>query len=183
MIFKCRIIVLYWILLFFPCSAIWLLLKVTTMRTCSPKFPDIYAIESTFSKRQMAQSIEVENLCKNLFFKKILYKNYFLLIFFLILLYQNLLYKMKCKCLSKTFNLLKEIFAIIWQHCLLHSQPLSHSSCKHMAVDLKSNQEKTNFISAFYKLTILTENNVHFLIRKKGEKDCSQPLYRLWFRT
>ena len=107
MIFKCRIIVLYWILLFFPCSAIWLLLKVTTMRTCSPKFPDIYAIESTFSKRQMAQSIEVENLCKNLFFKKILYKKYFLLIFFLILLYQNLLYKMKCKCLSKTFNLLK----------------------------------------------------------------------------
>ena len=170
MIFKCRIIVLYWILLFFPCSAIWLLLKVTTMRTCSPKFPDIYAIESTFSKRQMAQSIEVENLCKNLFFKKILYKKYFLLIFFLILLYQNLLYKMKCKCLSKTFNLLKEIFAIIWQHCLLHSQPLSHSSCKHMAVNLKRNQEKTNLISAFYKLTILTENNVHFLIRKKRRK-------------
>ena len=170
MIFKCRIIVLYWILLFFPCSAIWLLLKVTTMRTCSPKFPDIYAIESTFSKRQMAQSIEVENLCKTLFFKKIFYKNHFLLIFFLILLYQNLLYKMKCKCLSKTFNLLKEIFALIWQHCLLHSYPLSHSSCKHMAVDLKSNQEKTNFISAFYKLTILTENNVHFLIRKKRRK-------------
>ena len=77
---------------------------------------------------------------------------------------------MKCKCLSKTFNLLKEIFALIWQHCLLHSYPLSHSSCKHMAVDLKSNQEKTNFISAFYKLTILTENNVHFLIRKKRRK-------------
>ena len=85
-IFKCRIIVLYWILLFFLCFAIWLLLKVTTMPTCSPKFPDIYAIESTFSKRQMAQSIEVENLCKNLFFKKILYKKCFLLIFFLILL-------------------------------------------------------------------------------------------------
>ena len=31
MIFKCRIIVLYWILLFFPWSAIWLLLKVMTM--------------------------------------------------------------------------------------------------------------------------------------------------------
>ena len=39
-----------------------------------------------------------------------------------------------------------------------------------MAIDLKPNQEKTNFISAFYKLTILTENNVHFLIRKKRRK-------------
>ena len=77
---------------------------------------------------------------------------------------------MKCKCLLETFNLLTEIFALIWQHCLLHSYPLSHSSCKHMAVDLKSNSERTNFISAFYKLTILTENNVHFLIGKKRRK-------------
>ena len=153
------------------------------MCTYSPKFPDTYAIASTFSKSPMAESIEVEILWQNQFFKKIHYKKYFLLIFFLILLYQNLLYKMKCKCLSKTFNLLKEIFALIWWHCLLHSYPLSYNLCKHMAVDLKSNQEKTNFISAFYKLTILTKNNVHFLIRKKGEKDCSQPLYRLWFRT
>ena len=34
-----------------------------------------------------------------------------------------------------------------------------------MAIDLKPNQEKTNFISAIYKLTILTENNVHILIK------------------
>ena len=157
------------ILVFSP-LCIWLLLKVTTMRTCSPKFPDIYAIESTFSKRQMAQSIEVENLCKNLFFKKILYKNYFLLIFFLILLYQNLLYKMKCKCLLELSDLLKETFSLIWWHCLLHLYPLSLSSSKHMSFDLKPNQEKYNFISAYYKLTILTENNVQFLIMKKARK-------------
>ena len=114
-IFKCRTIVLYWILFFFPCSALWLLLKVTTMPTCGPKFPDIYAIESTFSKRQMAQSIEVENLYKNLF-----YKESFLLIFFLILLYQNLLYRMKCKCLLETFNLLKETFGAIASYILIH---------------------------------------------------------------
>ena len=35
-----------------------------------------------------------------------------------------------------------------------------------MAIDLKPNQEKTNFISAFYNLTILTESYVHFLIMK-----------------
>ena len=33
-----------------------------------------------------------------------------------------------------------------------------------MAFDLKPNQEKRNFISAFYKLTILTESYVLFLI-------------------
>ena len=133
------------------------------MRTDSPKFPDTYAIASTFSKRPMAESID-------LFFKKIHYKNNFLLIFFLILLYQNLLYKMKCKCLLETFNIFKGLFAFIWWYCLLHSYPLSPSSCKHMSFDLKPNQEKTNFISAFWKLTILTENNVHFLIMTKLRK-------------
>ena len=44
------------------------------MRTDSPKFPDTYAIASTFSKSPMAESIEVEILWKNLFFKKIHYK-------------------------------------------------------------------------------------------------------------
>ena len=39
-----------------------------------------------------------------------------------------------------------------------------------MAVNLKRNQEKTNLISAFYKLTILTENNVHFLIMNKNKE-------------
>ena len=133
------------------------------MRTDSPKFPDTYAFESTFSKRQMAESIEV-------FFKKILYKKYVLLIFFLILLYQNLLYKMKCKCLLELSDLLKETFSLIWWHCLLHLYPLSLSSSKHMSFDLKPNQEKYNFISAYYKLTILTENNVQFLIMKKARK-------------
>ena len=114
------------------------------MRTDSPKFPDTYAIASTFSKRPMAESIKS-------IFQKIHYKKYFLLIFFIILLYQNLLYQMKCKCLLETFNLLKETFALIWCHCFLHSYPLSDSSCKHIAVDLKCNQEKSNFISAFYK--------------------------------
>jgi hypothetical protein len=84
------------------------------MRTYSPNFPDMYPIESTFSKRQMAESIEVEILWKNIFFKKILYKKFFLLIFFLILLNQNLLCKMKFKCLLEAFNLLKAIFALIW---------------------------------------------------------------------
>ena len=45
------------------------------MRTDSPKFPDTYAIESTLSKRPMAEFIEF-------FFKKIHYEKYFLLIFF-----------------------------------------------------------------------------------------------------
>ena len=133
------------------------------MRTDSPKFPDTYAFESTFSKRQMAESIEV-------FFKKILYKKYVLLIFFLILLYQNFSYKMKCKCLLELSDLLKETFALIWWHCLLHSYPLSHSSCKHLSFDLKPNQDKFNFISAFFKLTILTGNNVQFLIMNKARK-------------
>ena len=133
------------------------------MRTDSPKFPDTYAIASTFSKRPMAESID-------LFFKKIHYKNNFLLIFFLILLYQNLLCKMKCKCLLETINILKGLFAFIWWYCLLHSYPLSPSSRKHMFFDLKPNQQKTNFISAFWKLTILTENNVHFLIMPKLRK-------------
>ena len=39
-----------------------------------------------------------------------------------------------------------------------------------MAVNLKRNQEKTNLISAFNKLTILTGNNVHFLIMTKLRK-------------
>ena len=39
-----------------------------------------------------------------------------------------------------------------------------------MAIDLKPNQEKTNFISAIYKLTILTEGYVHFLIMKKNKE-------------
>ena len=39
-----------------------------------------------------------------------------------------------------------------------------------MSFDLKPNQEKYNFISAYYKLTILTENNVQFLIMKKARK-------------
>ena len=133
------------------------------MRTDSPKFPDTYAFESTFSKRQMAESIEF-------FFKKILYKKHVLLIFFLILLYQNFSYKMKCKCLLELSDLLKETFALIWWHCLLHSYPLSHSSCKHLSFDLKPNQDKFNFISAFFKLTILTENNVQFLIMNKARK-------------
>ena len=111
----------------------------------------------------MAESID-------LFFKKILYKKYFLLIFFSILLYQNLLCKMKCKCLLETFVILKGLFAFIWWYYLLHSYPLSPSSCKHMSFDLKPNQEKTNFISAFWKLTILTGNNVHFLIMNKLRK-------------
>ena len=133
------------------------------MRTDSPKFPDTYAFESTFSKRQMAESIEV-------FFKKILCKKYIFWIFFLILLHQNLSYKMKCKCLLELSDLLKETFALIWWHCLLHSYPLSHSSCKHLSFDLKPNQDKYNFISVFYKLTIMTGNNVHFLIMTKVRK-------------
>ena len=139
------------------------MLKVTTIRTESPKFPDTYAFESTFSKRQMAESIEF-------FFKKILYKKHVLLIFFLILLYQNFSYKMKCKCLLELSDLLKETFALIWWHCLLHSYPLSHSSCKHLSFDLKPNQEKYNFISAYYKLTILTEKYVQFQIMKNARK-------------
>ena len=83
------------------------------MCTYSPKFPDTYAIASTFSKSPMAESIEVEILWKNKFFKKIHNKKYFLLILFLVLLYQKFLYKTKCKCLLETFNLLKEIFALI----------------------------------------------------------------------
>ena len=39
-----------------------------------------------------------------------------------------------------------------------------------MAIDLKPNQEKINFISAFYKLTILTESYVHFLIMKYNKE-------------
>ena len=39
-----------------------------------------------------------------------------------------------------------------------------------MSFDLKPNQEKYNFISAYYKLTILTENNVQFLIMKNARK-------------
>ena len=77
---------------------------------------------------------------------------------------------MKCKCLLELSDLLKETFALIWWHCLLHSYPLSHSSCKHLSFDLKPNQDKYNFISVFYKLTIMTENNVHFLIMTKVRK-------------
>ena len=77
---------------------------------------------------------------------------------------------MKCKCLLELSDLLKETFSLIWQHCLLHLYPLSLSSSKHMSFDLKPNQEKYNFISAYYKLTILTENNVQFLIMKKARK-------------
>ena len=36
-----------------------------------------------------------------------------------------------------------------------------------MSFDLKLNQKKTNYISSFQKLTILTESYVHFLIMKK----------------
>ena len=130
------------------------------MRTDSPKFPDTYAIASTFSKRPMAESID-------LFFKKIHYKNNFLLIFFLILLYKNLLCKMKCKCLLETFVILKGLFAFIWWYYLLHLYQLSLSSYKHMSFDLKPSQQKYNFISAYYKLTILKENEVYFLIMKE----------------
>ena len=77
---------------------------------------------------------------------------------------------MKCKCLLETFVILKGIFAFIWWYYLLHSYPLSPSSCKHMSFDLKPNQEKYNFISAYCKLSILTENNVQFLIMKNARK-------------
>ena len=39
-----------------------------------------------------------------------------------------------------------------------------------MFFDLKPNQDKTNLISAFYKLNTLTGNNVHFLIMNKNKE-------------
>ena len=128
-------------------------------------------------------------------FEKIWEKNYFFyknplqkIFFFNFLKYfflKDLLNEMKCKRLFQISNLLKQILPLTWWHCLLLSFSLSHNLCTCIFFYLKSHQAKTNFIFAIYKLTIMTQGYVHFLLMKNtknyGKKVMTEPWYRIWW--